>query len=267
MDAHYRERFARSIGIMSEEQLAEIKDTGIAIGGLGMGGSIFINLVRMGFERFHIADPDVYERTNINRQRLAKESTIQRRKDESLLAEAIDINPDIQVTMFPEGVQPDNVDRFLEGMDWAVDIIDVYAMEAKLVLNERAHELGIPVVSSAAPGFGCVLMVFTSETPSLGQLSGMSADNSQDDNFERFIRTLVDGVPDYMAEQLARAQAGEGHIPFVVPGVEVAGALVTAEITKHILDIGDRPVAPTGIHCEPVTLSLRTFQAATLSRP
>ncbi len=80
MSDTYRERFLRSIGIFTEEQLYKFKSTKIAIGGLGLGGSIFLNLVRMGFENFHIADPDTFERTNINRQRMAKETTIGMRK-------------------------------------------------------------------------------------------------------------------------------------------------------------------------------------------
>ena len=58
MKPDYRERFLRSFGIVNDARLEKIKSTSIAIGGLGLGGSIFINLVRMGFEKFHVADPD-----------------------------------------------------------------------------------------------------------------------------------------------------------------------------------------------------------------
>src|SRR6476620_2209450 len=104
MFSKYPDRFLRSAGIIDDQHFKKIQNTAIAIGGLGMGGSIFINLVRMGFEKFHIADPDTYERTNINRQRLAKESTVGIRKDEALLKEALDINPNIKVKCFPHGI-------------------------------------------------------------------------------------------------------------------------------------------------------------------
>ena len=86
---------------MSEVQLEKVQGTGIAVAGLGMGGAILINLVRLGFKRFNIADPDIYERTNINRQRLAREDTLGRRKDECLIEEARAIFPEAELRAFP----------------------------------------------------------------------------------------------------------------------------------------------------------------------
>jgi molybdopterin/thiamine biosynthesis adenylyltransferase len=259
MDELYRERFARAFGIMTEAELERVRATTVGVAGLGMGGSTFINLVRMGFERFHVADPDVYERTNINRQRAAKESTVHKRKDDSLLAEAHDINPAIEVEVFRDGVQPDNVERFLEGVDWVVDVIDVYAMDCKLLMNERAHELGIPVASSASLGYGCVVLVFDSTTPSFGELSGISADLDRGENLDRFVRMMFPELPEYMRVQTELAMAGKGHIPFVVAGVEFAAAIVVVEIVKNVLGIGTRVKAPVGILCEPLELRLEQF--------
>ena len=117
MKKSFDERFLRHLGIMSPEQQELIKKTSVAIGGLGLGGSVFINLVRMGFEKFNVADPDTYETSNINRQRLAKDSNVSRRKDESLLDEAYDINPNIKVRCFKDGVNEDNVRFFLKDVD------------------------------------------------------------------------------------------------------------------------------------------------------
>ena len=259
MDELYRERFARTFGIMGEPELERIRATRVGVAGLGMGGSTFINLVRMGFERFHVADPDVYERTNINRQRAARESTVKKRKDDSLLAEARDINPAIEVEAFREGVQPDNVERFLDGLDWLVDVIDVFAMDCKLVMNERAHELGIPVVSSATLGYGAVVIVFDSSSPSFSQLSGIAAGQDPKEALDRFVRLMFPEVPDYMRAQAELAMEGKGHIPFVVTGVELSAALVVLEITKGILGVGTQPRAPAGIYCEPLELRLEEF--------
>jgi molybdopterin/thiamine biosynthesis adenylyltransferase len=259
MDDLYRERFARTIGIMSEEELERIRSTKVGVAGLGMGGSTFINLVRMGFERFHVADPDVYERTNINRQRAAKESTVHKRKDDSLIAEAQDINPAIEIDVFREGVQAENMERWLDGLDWIVDVIDIYAMEPKLLMNERAHELGIPVASSATLGYGAVVLVFDSSTPSFSQLSGITSGMSNAQALELFVRMMFPEVPAYMLAQAQLAMEGKGHIPFVVTGVEFSAALVVLEITKQILGIGTCPRAPEGIFCEPLDLRLEQF--------
>jgi molybdopterin-synthase adenylyltransferase len=267
MDELYRERFARAFGIFSHDQIERIRTTRVAVAGLGMGGSTFIDLVRMGFERFHVADPDVYERTNINRQRAARESTLKQRKDDSLIAEACDINPAVEIEAFREGVQPANVERFLDGVEFVVDVVDIFAMECKLILNERAHQLGIPVASAATLGHGAVVLVFDSTTPSFGQLSGISPQLSQQENLARFVRMMFPVLPEYMREQTERAMAGQGHIPFVVNGVEFAAAIVVTEIVKNLLGIGLPVKAPMGILCEPIGLRLEQFLSPAAAQP
>jgi molybdopterin/thiamine biosynthesis adenylyltransferase len=260
------ERFMRNIGIMSESQLEDIQNTGVAIAGLGMGGSIFINLVRLGFRRFHIADPDIYERTNINRQRLAREDTLGRRKDECLADEARSIFPEAEVRTFPEGVTAENVGEFLTGMQWAVDVIDIFAMPAKLALHREARRRGIPVVAGACLGFGASMVVFAEGSPPYESCSGISEDQDQQLNIERFIRFIAPEVPAYMRSHLGRAAAGKTHVPFVVPGIEVAGAFIAAEISKHVLGLGHCIVAPAGLYIDPVRAQATQFEASYQAR-
>ena len=261
MDKLYRERFLRSIGIINESQLEEIKNTSIAIGGLGLGGSIFLNLVRMGFEKFHVADPDNYERTNINRQRMAKETTVGVRKDEALIKEAKEINPDVKIKTFREGVNPKNVKQFLEGIDWVVDVVDVFAIPDKLALNEEAAKRKLPVVSSGSIGFSASAVVFDKTTPTFADLTGMRADLPYEENIQRFVKFITPDVPKYMQAQLERALKRESHIPFVVPGVEIAAAMCTTEIAKQILNLGEKVRAPWGIHIDPVELKIKKYEA------
>lgn len=262
MNPHYKERFLRSFGIVDENSLRQIQNTRIAIGGLGLGGSIFLNLVRMGFEKFHISDPDTYERTNINRQRMAKESTVGVRKDEALLREALDINPDIQVKLFPEGLNLENVGEFLEGVDWVVDVVDVFAMNEKLALNEEAHRRGLPVASCGSLGFAGAVVVFDKHTPSFAELTGLDPAQPYETNVRRFVQFICPDVPDYMSAQMERALKRESHIPFVVPGVEIAAAVAVSEISKHILGIGKRVRAPYGIFNDPIKVKSEIFVAS-----
>ncbi len=261
MSPQYRERFLRNIGIMTESELEKIRSTTIAIGGLGLGGSIFLNLVRMGFENFHVADPDVYERTNINRQRMAKETTVGRRKDDALIAEAREINPDVRIKAWPEGVKPENVDAFLDGVDWVVDVVDVFAIPDKLALNAAAAKRGLPVASCAALGFGATVVVFDKTTPTFAELTGMDSSFPYEENIRRFARFICPEIPDYMQEQLAKAFRRESHIPFVVPGVEISAACAVTEIAKQILNIGEKVRAPKGIFIDPVSLKFEIYEA------
>lgn len=261
MNKRDRERLGRLLGITDEAGIGRIQGTRIAIGGLGLGGSVFINLVRMGFRDFHVADPDIYERTNIGRQRLAKESTLGQRKDVALIAEAKDINPDIWVKAFPNGVSASNVDQFLEGVHWAVDVVDVFAMPAKIALHEAAHRKGINIIGGGSLGFSGCAVAFEKGSPSFAEISGLSLENSYEENFKRFVRYLSPEVPAYMADQLMRSANGSTHVPFAVQGVEISAAMMASHISNAVLQLGDRVVAPYGMYFNPVTMRAETFVA------
>jgi molybdopterin/thiamine biosynthesis adenylyltransferase len=261
MKQTYRERFMRSMGIIDESHLEKIKETSIAIGGLGLGGSIFMNLVRMGFEKFHIADPDTFERTNINRQRLAKETTIGRRKDECVAEEARAINPDVQIKIFPTGVKPENVDKFLEGIDWVVDVVDVFAMPDKLALHAEARKRKIPVASCATLGFTGTVIIFNEKTPSFAELTGMDPKDHFIPNLEKFLQFICPDIPPYMHDQLMKSVDRSTHLPFITPGGEISAAFCVTEITKNIVGFGQRIYAPKGVFADAFHHKVEIFNA------
>lgn len=261
MKQAYKERFLRSMGIINEAQLRTIKETSVAIAGLGLGGSIFMNLVRMGFEKFHIADPDSFERTNINRQRLAKETTIGRRKDDCVAEEARAINPDVMIQAFPEGVKPYNAAEFLKGIDWVVDVVDVFAMPDKMALHAEARERGIPVISCATLGFTGSVVVFNGTTPSFQELTGMDPDDHFIPNLEKFLQFICPQIPTYMHEQLMKSIDRSTHLPFVVPGGEISAAFCVTEVTKNIVGFGQRVYAPEGLFIDAFNHKIDIFKA------
>jgi len=260
------ERFLRCLGIVTEAQFEKIRNIPVAVAGLGLGGSIFLNLVRLGFENFHIADPDIFERTNINRQRLAKETTLSLRKDHCAVEEARAINPAVQIKTFAEGVQLGNMTQFLEGRQWVVDVVDVFALPEKLALHEEARKRKIPVVSCATLGFSGSVVVFNEQTPSFAELTGMKASDNFVDNLEKFLQFICPEIPDYMIEQMMKALDRSTHIPFVVPGGEISAAFCATEIIKNILGQGRRAYAPTGIFADAFNLKVELFEASHKAR-
>lgn len=267
MNNKYDERVLRSIGIFTKEQVYKFKNTKVAIGGLGLGGSIFINLVRMGFENFHVADPDTFERTNINRQRMAKETTIGMRKDECSVAEALAINPEVKIKVFKDGVKKENLSEFLEGVDWVVDVVDLFAMNDKLALNMEAHKRGIPVVTSATLGFTGCCVVFKKGTPSFAEQTGISPDLPYEENLSRYLRFICPEVPPYMWGQLIHAMDRSGYIPFVTPGGEASAAVAASEIAKNIVGLGKAVVSPQGIFVDLANAATTVFEASYKVRP
>ena len=262
----YFERNLRTVGILEKDQLNQIRSSKIAVAGLGLGGSTFINLIRFGVEKFNIADPDIFERTNINRQRGAKERTIRSRKDETLLDEAKSINPDVSVCLFKEGVKKSNVERFITGANFIVDAIDIFALEDKLELHAKARALNIPVLVCGSIGFGATVAIFDSTTPTFNDVSKICSENSERKNVELFVNFIAPRIPHYMEDQVRKAILEDSHIPFVVSGVELAAALSVCEIAKYLLKLGRNVLAPTGIYIDPINLKIEKFDMNSTSR-
>ncbi|HSG22550.1 MAG TPA: ThiF family adenylyltransferase, partial [Azonexus sp.] len=66
---NYDEAFSRNIGWVTEAEQQRLRQSRVAIGGLGgVGGVHLLTLARLGIGRFTIADFDVFDVVNFNRQ-------------------------------------------------------------------------------------------------------------------------------------------------------------------------------------------------------
>jgi tRNA A37 threonylcarbamoyladenosine dehydratase len=101
----------------------------IAIAGLGgVGGAHLLALARLGTSHLNIADFDVH---NLNRQAGAFMPFMGQSKLDPMARMAQDINPEIDQRLFPQGVQPDNIDGFLRDVDVYVDALDFFMLPAR----------------------------------------------------------------------------------------------------------------------------------------
>ena len=102
----YDEAFSRNLGWVTQTEQLLLRQKRIAIAGLGgVGGGHLVTLARLGIGAFHIADFDVFELANFNRQAGATMSALGRPKVDVLAAMARDINPELALETFPEGVR------------------------------------------------------------------------------------------------------------------------------------------------------------------
>ena len=74
--------------------------------------------------------------------------------------QALLINPHIDIKAFPNGIKPDNIDDFLEGVDVVLDGLDFFCFEIRRQLFKRAREKGIYVVTAGPMGFSSALLIF-----------------------------------------------------------------------------------------------------------
>lgn len=147
---NWLERHELLIG--KEEQL-KLKNSHVLICGLGGVGSYAGEFIaRAGIGKMTIIDGDEFDPTNKNRQLTALDSTIGKNKAVVLGERIKDINPDIDLTIIQEFVQPDRVWEILKDTkpDYVMDCID--SVTPKLNWMKACIRFKIKIISSMGAG-------------------------------------------------------------------------------------------------------------------
>ena len=138
----------RSIPLLGEETIEVLKNSHIAVFGLGgVGGYVVEALARQGVGSLSIVDFDIIQPSNKNRQILALESTMGQPKIEVCGNRILDINPNAKVYAYNLRISEETIDQIdFSQFDYVVDCIDDVA--GKLAIIKRAKEYGKKIISS-----------------------------------------------------------------------------------------------------------------------
>ena len=147
-----REEFSRMGLLLGEEALSRLEKARVAVFGLGgVGGYTVEALARAGIGHLDLIDSDTVSLSNRNRQLLATRSTLGLPKTEAARQRILDINEEARITTWELFYDADTADRIdLGAYDYIVDAIDT--VTAKLLLIQRAHEAGTPIISCMGTG-------------------------------------------------------------------------------------------------------------------
>ena len=241
LDDFYNRAFQRNLGLISADEQARLRRMCVAVAGAGgVGGLHLLALARMGVGRFHLADFDTFEVSNINRQFGATAETIGQSKIEVMSRMARAINPEIQVTPFDQGVQPDNVDSFLEGVDVVVDGIDFFAFDHRRLLFNAARRHGLHVITSGPVGFGSTLQIFAPAGMSFDEYFGIEDGMSDLEKFVAFATGLAPAGFHRHYMDLKKIVLEKARAPVVASSCLLASSFVAFEAVNIVL--GWRPV-------------------------
>lgn len=247
----YKELIDRNIGLINESQQATLKNSTVAVFGLGgLGGVISEILCRSGIGSLKIIDNDRFEPTNLNRQIFCFRDTL--RKPKTTVTEKFlkRINPEIKIEKFTEITQ-DNVRQILKNA--AVAVLAIDSAKPCIIISRAARELGIPLVEGWALPLGNV-RVLTKNTPSLEEIYNLSTQHKDIDSIpqEEFanlkismLQSLkkIEGIeefyPPYAIERIKN-----GQIPSFAPLVWLTAVLMSLETLKVILNWGKISTAP-----------------------
>lgn len=143
-------RFLRNQILFFDKDLSKLANLKVIIFGVGgVGGQVVEMLARSGMENLTLVDFDRVNITNINRQIIALESTIDKLKVEVFKDRILDINPNAKVVIFPI-VYDENHLINLNDYDYIIDAID--QVSSKILLIKEAYKAKVKIISAMGAG-------------------------------------------------------------------------------------------------------------------
>lgn len=215
----FNERYSRhlllpEVGVEGQRRLEGSRVLMIGAGGLGSPAAFYLAAAGVGYLR--IADDDVVDRSNLQRQILHTEARIGESKVASAQATLGALNPRTQVEAVQVRVNSDNIERLLDGVDVVLDGADNFPV--RYLLNDACVKLGIPLVYGAVQRFE-------------GQVSVFDAGRHRGE-LPCYRCLFPEPPPPEFAPNCA-----EAGVLGVLPGV--IGLLQATEVVKLLLGIGD----------------------------
>lgn len=215
LTATQKERYARHLmleGVGEEGQEKLLAGSVLVVGAGGLGSPALLYLAAAGVGRLGIADGDLLEVSNLQRQIIHRTAGLGTAKTASAQAALQSLNPDSCVELYSERVTAENVAALLAGYDFVIDATDNF--EAKFLLNDAC------VAAGKAYSHGGILR-FSGQT--LTVLPGKSP----------CYRCIFPEAPE---DEVAVACSKAGVLG-VLPGI--IGTIQATEAIKYLLGIGD----------------------------
>jgi len=244
----YANAFSRNIGWVTHDEQAILRKKRIAIAGMGgVGGVHLLTLARLGIGAFNIADLDVFELANFNRQAGAMLSTVGKPKVAALAEMALDINPELELKIFSSGVTEENVFSFLEGADLYVDGMDFFAFGMRRAIFSACRRLKIPATTAAPLGMGSALLNFLPDKMSFEDYFCWG-DLPDEEKGVRFLLGLAPARLQFGYLVDPRAVDLEAHRgPSTVMACQICAGMAATEALKILLKRGGVIAAPHGL--------------------
>ncbi len=240
---NYSEAFCRNIGLLTEEEQEQLRQFTIAIPGMGgVGGAHLISLVRQGFEKFKIADPDQFELANTNRQYGARIDTFGTGKVVVMKEEVLKINPQCTIEAYEYGINSENMHAFLSGVDLVIDSLDSFAADARRELFMTAYKARIPVITAGPLGFGTAFLIFMPDGPSYDSYFAITDKLSYEKKLIAFFLGLAPKL--LQRSYMQRVSLEERRGPSSIVGVNLCAGIATMYALKILLKKGKIKAVP-----------------------
>lgn len=204
------------VGMAGQKKLRAASVLIIGVGGLGCPISLY--LAAAGLGKLGLVDFDVVDKTNLQRQILYGDSVVGVPKVEAAGERLKDLNPDVEVEVYPVRLTSENAMQIMADYDIIVDGTDNFP--TRYLTNDASVLLGKPYVYGS---------IFRFE----GQVSTFLPKPFNGFSRGPCYRCLFPSPP----PPDAVPSCAEGGVLGVLPGI--IGALQAAEVIKLIVGIGE----------------------------
>ncbi|KQZ25998.1 ThiF family adenylyltransferase [Duganella sp. Root1480D1] len=244
----YSKAFARNIGWVTEAEQASLRGKRVAIAGAGgVGGVHLMTLVRLGVGSFHIADFDKFDLPNFNRQVGAMQSTRGLPKIDVMARMARDVNPELEIKTFPDGINAGNLEEFFEGVDIYIDSLDFFAFDIRQQTFALCAARGIPATTVAPLGMGAALLNFLPGRMTFEEYFGWG-DLPEGDKAIRFVVGLAPaGLHRPYLVVPSAVNFAERRGPSTIMACQLCAGIAATEALKILLGRGGVLAAPYGM--------------------
>lgn len=222
-------KFSRLEQLLGKDNLKVLSNKTILVLGIGgVGGYVVESLVRSGIKNIIIVDNDIVDETNINRQIIALDSTIGKKKVDVLKNRIKDINKDCKVITIDKFITPDNINILFEyNIDYLVDACD--HTDTKKALIKECLKRKVKFISSMA----------TAKKTDPSKLKITDIRKTYNDPLAKIIRKYIKDekinkkIDVLTSTEVSKKTEGLGSCMYVPAS---AGILIASYIIKKIID-------------------------------
>lgn len=208
-----KERYTRNFALKEIGQDGQnrlLHSRVLVVGAGALGSAALYYLAAAGVGTLGIADGDLVDLSNLQRQILHSEPRLGMEKATSAQKTLSMLNSDIQIHVYPHRMTPDNIQGIIRHYDFVIDATDRF--EAKFLINDACVLEHKPYVHAGIVRFGGQVMTYV---PGKGPC----------------LRCLMEDVPHH-----APTSAEVGVLGACVG---VLGSIQATEAIKYLLGIGD----------------------------
>lgn len=221
-----RQLILKEVGETGQKKLMNSKV--LIVGAGGLGSPILYYLVAAGVGRVGIADHDVIDLSNLQRQILHSTHSIGVEKTVSAKEKLNALNPDVNIDTYNFHINANNVGHIVDKYELVINAVD--NVETRYVLNKICMIKGIPLIEGAI------------------------------NNFDGHVMTIIPGKSacyQCVFPEPPEGKKGEIGVIGTIPGI--IGSIQATEAIKYLLNVG-RSMHNSIIYYDALNVRFREIQ-------